>query len=75
MDVAVLGSFENSYIPENLRTPPISYISETVIPFKKPTSGLSKTFLKLGYFDTGSKPYSSQSLTPGRDPNANKDFS
>ncbi|KAL4570476.1 hypothetical protein LXL04_026131 [Taraxacum kok-saghyz] len=40
----VLGSFENSYIPENPRTPPISYISQTVIPFKKPTSGLSKTF-------------------------------
>ncbi|KAL4572687.1 hypothetical protein LXL04_019469 [Taraxacum kok-saghyz] len=40
----VLGSFENSYIPENPRTPPISYISQTVIPFKKPTSGPSKTF-------------------------------
>ncbi|KAL4559414.1 hypothetical protein LXL04_031552 [Taraxacum kok-saghyz] len=38
-----LGSFENSYIPENPRTPPISYISQTVIPFKKPTSGTSKT--------------------------------
>ncbi|KAL4580967.1 hypothetical protein LXL04_017173 [Taraxacum kok-saghyz] len=40
----VLGSFENSYIPENPRTPPISYISQTVIPFKKPTSEPSKTF-------------------------------
>ncbi|KAL4590181.1 hypothetical protein LXL04_003105 [Taraxacum kok-saghyz] len=40
-----LGSFENSYIPENPRTPPISYISQTVIPFKKPTSGPSKTFI------------------------------
>ncbi|KAL4592792.1 hypothetical protein LXL04_005797 [Taraxacum kok-saghyz] len=40
----VLGSFENSYISENPRTPPISYISQTVIPFKKPTSGPSKTF-------------------------------
>ncbi|KAL4561795.1 hypothetical protein LXL04_033969 [Taraxacum kok-saghyz] len=39
----VLGSFENSYIPENPRTPPISYISQTVIPFKKPTSEPSKT--------------------------------
>ncbi|KAL4585435.1 hypothetical protein LXL04_010056 [Taraxacum kok-saghyz] len=39
----VLGSFENSYIPENPRTPPISYISQTVIPFKKPTSKPSKT--------------------------------
>ncbi|KAL4591963.1 hypothetical protein LXL04_004940 [Taraxacum kok-saghyz] len=37
-------SFENSYIPENPRTPPISYISQTVIPFKKSTSGPSKTF-------------------------------
>ncbi|KAL4573561.1 hypothetical protein LXL04_020371 [Taraxacum kok-saghyz] len=33
-----LGSFENSYIPENPRTPPISYISQTVIHFKKPIS-------------------------------------
>ncbi|KAL4567239.1 hypothetical protein LXL04_022816 [Taraxacum kok-saghyz] len=41
-----LGSFENSYIPENSRTPPISYISQTVIPFKKPTSGLFKTSFK-----------------------------
>ncbi|KAL4587976.1 hypothetical protein LXL04_000853 [Taraxacum kok-saghyz] len=40
-----LGSFENSYIPENTRTPPISYISQTVITFKKPTSGLFKTYL------------------------------
>ncbi|KAL4588916.1 hypothetical protein LXL04_001816 [Taraxacum kok-saghyz] len=40
----MLGSFENSYIPENPRTPPISYISQTVIPFKKPTSEPSKTF-------------------------------
>ncbi|KAL4563878.1 hypothetical protein LXL04_027926 [Taraxacum kok-saghyz] len=39
----LLGSFENSYIPENPRTPPISYISQTVIPFKKPTSEPSKT--------------------------------
>ncbi|KAL4583459.1 hypothetical protein LXL04_008032 [Taraxacum kok-saghyz] len=39
----MLGSFENSYIPENPRTPPISYISQTVIPFKKPTSEPSKT--------------------------------
>ncbi|KAL4584443.1 hypothetical protein LXL04_009044 [Taraxacum kok-saghyz] len=39
----VLGSFENSYIPENPRTPPISYISQIVIPFKKPTSEPSKT--------------------------------
>ncbi|KAL4580290.1 hypothetical protein LXL04_016478 [Taraxacum kok-saghyz] len=43
----VLGSFENSYIPENPRTPPISYISQTVIPLKKPTSGLSKTFIMI----------------------------
>ncbi|KAL4579685.1 hypothetical protein LXL04_015842 [Taraxacum kok-saghyz] len=43
-DTIVLGSFENSYIPENPRTPPISYISQTVIPFKKPTSEPSKTF-------------------------------
>ncbi|KAL4584194.1 hypothetical protein LXL04_008786 [Taraxacum kok-saghyz] len=41
--IYVLGSFENSYIPENPRTPPISYISQTVIPFKKPTSEPSKT--------------------------------
>ncbi|KAL4591517.1 hypothetical protein LXL04_004485 [Taraxacum kok-saghyz] len=33
----------NSYIPENPRTPPISYISQTVIHFKKPTSEPSKT--------------------------------
>ncbi|KAL4564618.1 hypothetical protein LXL04_028684 [Taraxacum kok-saghyz] len=39
-----LRSFENSYIPENPRTPPISYISQTVNPFKKPTSELFKTF-------------------------------
>ncbi|KAL4568769.1 hypothetical protein LXL04_024384 [Taraxacum kok-saghyz] len=39
----MLGSFENSYIPENPRTPPISDISQTVIPFKKPTSEPSKT--------------------------------
>ncbi|KAL4590839.1 hypothetical protein LXL04_003782 [Taraxacum kok-saghyz] len=39
----MLRSFENSYIPENPRTPPISYISQTVIPFKKPTSEPSKT--------------------------------
>ncbi|KAL4558267.1 hypothetical protein LXL04_036465 [Taraxacum kok-saghyz] len=38
-----LGSFENSYIPENPRTSSISYISQTVIPFKKSTSGPSKT--------------------------------
>ncbi|KAL4592127.1 hypothetical protein LXL04_005112 [Taraxacum kok-saghyz] len=38
-----VGSFENSYIPENPRTPLISYISQTVIPFKKPTSEPSKT--------------------------------
>ncbi|KAL4573970.1 hypothetical protein LXL04_020792 [Taraxacum kok-saghyz] len=43
--LGVLGSFENSYIPENPRTSPISYISQTVIPFKKPTSEPSKTFL------------------------------
>ncbi|KAL4592482.1 hypothetical protein LXL04_005479 [Taraxacum kok-saghyz] len=42
-----LGSFENSYIPENPRTPPISYISQTVISFKKPTSGPSKTFIMI----------------------------
>ncbi|KAL4573738.1 hypothetical protein LXL04_020555 [Taraxacum kok-saghyz] len=30
-----LRSFENPYIPENPRTSPISYISETVISFKK----------------------------------------
>ncbi|KAL4563261.1 hypothetical protein LXL04_027301 [Taraxacum kok-saghyz] len=41
--VNVLGSFENSYIPENPRTPPISYITQTVISFKKPTSEPSKT--------------------------------
>ncbi|KAL4568292.1 hypothetical protein LXL04_023901 [Taraxacum kok-saghyz] len=41
---------ENSYIPENPRTPPISYISQTVIPFKKPTSGLSKTFFLIKLF-------------------------
>ncbi|KAL4578198.1 hypothetical protein LXL04_014318 [Taraxacum kok-saghyz] len=40
-----LGSFENSYIPENPRTSLSSYISQTVIPFKKPTSGPSKTFI------------------------------
>ncbi|KAL4576565.1 hypothetical protein LXL04_012661 [Taraxacum kok-saghyz] len=34
-----LGSFENSYIPENPRTPSISYISQTVIPFKKTDFG------------------------------------
>ncbi|KAL4566029.1 hypothetical protein LXL04_030138 [Taraxacum kok-saghyz] len=43
MDSGMLGSFENSYIPENPRTPPISYISQTVISFKKPTSEPSKT--------------------------------
>ncbi|KAL4555430.1 hypothetical protein LXL04_038049 [Taraxacum kok-saghyz] len=42
----LLGTFENPYIPENPRTPPISYISQTVIPFKKPTSGLFKMYLK-----------------------------
>ncbi|KAL4591435.1 hypothetical protein LXL04_004400 [Taraxacum kok-saghyz] len=42
-EFSVLGSFENSYIPENPRTPPISYISQTVIPFKKPTSEPCKT--------------------------------
>ncbi|KAL4580340.1 hypothetical protein LXL04_016530 [Taraxacum kok-saghyz] len=41
----MLGSFENSYIPENPRTPTISYIFQTVIPFKNPTSEPSKTFL------------------------------
>ncbi|KAL4578750.1 hypothetical protein LXL04_014881 [Taraxacum kok-saghyz] len=40
-----LRSFENSYIFENPRTPPISYISQTVITFKKPTLGSSKTFI------------------------------
>ncbi|KAL4556467.1 hypothetical protein LXL04_039121 [Taraxacum kok-saghyz] len=39
----LLGSFENSYIPENPKTPPISYIFQTVIPLKKPTSEPSKT--------------------------------
>ncbi|KAL4579551.1 hypothetical protein LXL04_015702 [Taraxacum kok-saghyz] len=38
-----LRSFENSYIPKNPRTPPISYISQPVITLKKPTSELSKT--------------------------------
>ncbi|KAL4584235.1 hypothetical protein LXL04_008829 [Taraxacum kok-saghyz] len=47
-----LRYFENSYIPENPRTPPISYISQTVIPFKKPTSGLFKTYLSV--FETKS---------------------
>ncbi|KAL4564638.1 hypothetical protein LXL04_028705 [Taraxacum kok-saghyz] len=42
-ELKMLGSFENSYIPENPRTPPISYISQTVISFKKPTSEPSKT--------------------------------
>ncbi|KAL4581735.1 hypothetical protein LXL04_006263 [Taraxacum kok-saghyz] len=40
-------SFENSYIPENPRTTPISYISQTVILFKKQTSGPSKTFIMI----------------------------
>ncbi|KAL4589670.1 hypothetical protein LXL04_002578 [Taraxacum kok-saghyz] len=31
--------------PRTRELPPISYISQTVIPFKKPTSGLSKTFI------------------------------
>ncbi|KAL4573660.1 hypothetical protein LXL04_020474 [Taraxacum kok-saghyz] len=35
----VHGSFENSYIPENPRTPPISYISKTAISFKKTDFG------------------------------------
>ncbi|KAL4578114.1 hypothetical protein LXL04_014230 [Taraxacum kok-saghyz] len=34
-----LRSFENSYIHENPRTPPIFYISQTVIPFKKTDFG------------------------------------
>ncbi|KAL4555364.1 hypothetical protein LXL04_037982 [Taraxacum kok-saghyz] len=34
------------------RTSPISYISQTVIPFKKPTSGLFKTYLNA--FETKS---------------------
>ncbi|KAL4574543.1 hypothetical protein LXL04_021376 [Taraxacum kok-saghyz] len=42
-----LGSFENSYIPENPRTLPIFYISQIVIPFKKPTSVPSKTFIMI----------------------------
>ncbi|KAL4562244.1 hypothetical protein LXL04_034442 [Taraxacum kok-saghyz] len=42
-----LGYFENSYIPENPRTPPISYIYQTVILFKKPTSGPFKTYLSV----------------------------
>ncbi|KAL4569323.1 hypothetical protein LXL04_024959 [Taraxacum kok-saghyz] len=37
--IDMLGSFENSYIPENPRTPPISYISQTVIPIKKTDFG------------------------------------
>ncbi|KAL4565630.1 hypothetical protein LXL04_029733 [Taraxacum kok-saghyz] len=45
--LAKLGSFENSYIPENPRTFRISYISQTVIPFKKPTLGPSKTFITI----------------------------
>ncbi|KAL4581738.1 hypothetical protein LXL04_006266 [Taraxacum kok-saghyz] len=47
--VDLLGSFENSYIPGNPRTPPISYISQTVIPFKKPTLGPSKTFIMIRF--------------------------
>ncbi|KAL4565985.1 hypothetical protein LXL04_030094 [Taraxacum kok-saghyz] len=35
----------NSYIPENPRTPPILYISQTVIRLKKPTSGPFKTII------------------------------
>ncbi|KAL4573982.1 hypothetical protein LXL04_020804 [Taraxacum kok-saghyz] len=42
-----MGSFENSYIPENPRTPPIFYISQTVIPFKKLTSEPFKTIHQL----------------------------
>ncbi|KAL4579089.1 hypothetical protein LXL04_015224 [Taraxacum kok-saghyz] len=39
------GYFENSYIPENPRTPSISYISQTVIPFKKTDFGtIQKVF-------------------------------
>ena len=40
-------SFENSYFPENTRTPLIFYIAQTVISFKKPTSGPSKTFIMI----------------------------
>ncbi|KAL4558875.1 hypothetical protein LXL04_037079 [Taraxacum kok-saghyz] len=43
--IGEFSTFQNSYIPENPRTPSISYISLTVIPFKKPTSGPSKTFI------------------------------
>ncbi|KAL4573250.1 hypothetical protein LXL04_020049 [Taraxacum kok-saghyz] len=42
-----LGSFENSYIPENPRTSPIYYISQTVISFKKLTSEPFKTFIYI----------------------------
>ncbi|KAL4582868.1 hypothetical protein LXL04_007429 [Taraxacum kok-saghyz] len=55
MQIIVLGSFENSYISENPRTPPISYISQTVISFKKPTSEPSKTYLSV--FETKSYTY------------------
>ncbi|KAL4569246.1 hypothetical protein LXL04_024882 [Taraxacum kok-saghyz] len=59
-----LRSFENSYIPENPRTPPISYISQTVIHFKKPTLGLFKTFLSA--FETKKLIYSRE---PENSPN------
>ncbi|KAL4572800.1 hypothetical protein LXL04_019585 [Taraxacum kok-saghyz] len=42
-----VGSFENSYILENLRTSPISYISQIVIHFKKPTSRLFKISFRI----------------------------
>ncbi|KAL4580131.1 hypothetical protein LXL04_016312 [Taraxacum kok-saghyz] len=43
------GSFENSYIPKNPRTYSIFYISQTVIPFKKSTSGPLKTGKTTSY--------------------------
>ncbi|KAL4589597.1 hypothetical protein LXL04_002505 [Taraxacum kok-saghyz] len=61
---ALFGSFENSYIPENPRTPPISYISQTVIPFKKtdfgtlqnaPIKKIKKNFVFLSGFETKQK--------------------
>ncbi|KAL4568135.1 hypothetical protein LXL04_023737 [Taraxacum kok-saghyz] len=49
-----LRSFENSYIPENPRTPPIFYISQTVIPFKKTDFGtLQNSFFRKLFFATG----------------------
>ncbi|KAL4580427.1 hypothetical protein LXL04_016619 [Taraxacum kok-saghyz] len=42
-ETSMFESFENLYISRTSRTPPIFYISQTVIHFKKPTSIPSKT--------------------------------